>query len=94
MEKKMGIAALVLGIIGLCSSLGLGSFGLGWVGSLCSILAIIFGAVAKKKGDHTSQAKAGLILGIIALVWGIVATIVCFVCVGVAGTLSGVLNSL
>jgi hypothetical protein len=58
LEKgSFGTAALVTGILGLF----LFPF-------LLSLLAIIFGAIAKSKQER--HGTAGLILGIIGLVWG------------------------
>lgn len=59
-KKGLSIASMVLGIVSLvfcCNT---------WVCIICSILAIIFGVVGKKKGG-VGMAKAGLIMGIIAL---------------------------
>ena len=41
----MGVASLVLGIIALLISIGAGAAGMGWIGSICAVLAIIFGAI-------------------------------------------------
>lgn len=80
----MQTAALVFGIIALCASLGLGAASLGWVGSLCGILAIIFGAIGMKDtdADGKKRAKTGMILGIISFCWGIIVTIACIACIG------------
>lgn len=75
----MEIAALVLGIIGLVLSLFGSSGGISFI---CSVLAIIFGAISlKKEGSDRGKAKAGLILGIISLALGVVLLIVCSSCV-------------
>ena len=77
----MEIAALVLGIIALVISV----FGTAysWVGSVCGILAIILGALGMKKNTpNAGKAKAGLILGIIALALGIIVTVACVICIG------------
>jgi lysylphosphatidylglycerol synthetase-like protein (DUF2156 family) len=67
--QSMGIAALVLGILGAVVSF-IPCFGL--FALLFGVLAIIFGAVgfnqAKKGGAKTSLPIAGLVLGIIACV--------------------------
>ena len=78
----MSTAALVLGIISLCVSLGFGAANLGWVGSICGVLAIIFGVIGMKSGDATEKkrAKTGLVLGIISFCWGILVTIACIAC--------------
>lgn len=59
-KKGLSIASMVLGIIGLvCCCI--------WYISIpCSILAIIFGIIGKKKGGK-GMAIAGLVLGIIAI---------------------------
>lgn len=80
----MGIASLVLGIISLVLSIGVGAAGLGWIGSICGIVAIVLGAMARKKPEQKGKATAGLICGIIALSWGIIATIACIACLGAA----------
>ena len=81
----MGVAALILGIISLVISIGAGAAGLGWIGSICGILAIIFGAVAKKNPEQKGTATGGLVCGIIALVWGLIATVACIACLGAVG---------
>lgn len=60
--KIMAVAALVLGIIGLVTSFW-GSF----ASFLLSVLAIIFGAISKRK-TGLKKAKAGFVLGIIGVV--------------------------
>lgn len=79
----MGTAALVLGIIALVIAVCGGFAGLGWLGSITAIIAIILGAIAKKDPNQKG-AKAGLIMGIIALSYGIVATVACLACIGAA----------
>lgn len=70
----MGTAALVLGIIALVIAVGGGFAGLGWLGSITAIVAIILGAIAKKDPNQ-KDAKAGLIMGIIALSYEIIACV-------------------
>lgn len=53
------VASLILGIIA-CISLGWG-----WIHS---ILAIVFGGIAKSKGYYDQMATTGIVLGIISLV--------------------------
>lgn len=81
----MGVAALVLGVISLVVSVGAGTAGLGWVGSICGILAIIFGAIGKKDPEQKGAATGGLVCGVIALFWGIIATLACLACLGAVG---------
>ena len=86
----MEIAALILGIIGLVGSTVGSIFGFGWVGSICGLIAIILGAIgAKKDTPNKGKAKVGLVLGIIALAYGIVATIVCAACIGAGAAAVG-----
>jgi hypothetical protein len=63
----MGIAALILGIIGvvLCWIPAIG-----WVGVVLALVALILGIVALKKGIK-GLGIAGLILGIVGLGWGL-----------------------
>ena len=60
-KKGLSIAAMVLGIVaivGYCIN--------GYLVLICGILAIVFGVIGKKKGGK-GMAKAGFILGIVAL---------------------------
>lgn len=63
----MAIAALVLGIVGVV-------FGLvpltGFIALICGTLALIFG-VKGKHSENTGMAKAGRILGVIAIAMGV-----------------------
>lgn len=70
----MGVAALVLGIIGLVLAI-IPSFGItALVGAILGIIALILGVVGRKQAverqEKTGAATAGLVLGIIALVLG------------------------
>ncbi|WP_428231549.1 hypothetical protein [Flavobacterium sp.] len=75
--QGMGIAALVLGIVGAIAAF-IPCFGL--VAVIFGVLAIIFGAIglsqAKRENAPTTMPKAGLILGIVAtafvLIWVLV----------------------
>lgn len=59
-KKGLSIASMVLGIVGLvCCCFW-------YIAIPCSILAIIFGILGKKKGGK-GMAIAGLVLGIIAI---------------------------
>lgn len=59
-KKGFSIASMVLGIVGLvCCCIW-------WIAIPCSILAIIFGILGKKKGGK-GMAITGLVLGIIAI---------------------------
>lgn len=76
----MEVAALVMGIIALVG----GFFGVtGVIGPICAILAIIFGVIGmKKNSDKKGMAKAGMIMGIIAIALSILITIACVACIG------------
>ena len=79
----MQTAALVLGIVSLVIAVGGGAAGMGWIGSICGILAIVFGALGMKAGgDQKKTAKTGLLLGIISLCWGLIVTVACLACIG------------
>lgn len=85
----MAVASLVLGIISLVIAVGAGAANMGWVGSICGIVAIILGALSRK-GEKKGIATGGLVCGIIALCWGVIATIACVSCLGAgASMLSG-----
>ena len=85
----MSIGSLVLGIIAIV----LNFFGLGFpVGTICGIVGIILGIIAKKDPEKEGMAKAGLVCSIIGVVLSLLAFIACAACVGslgAAGTLSG-----
>lgn len=83
----MAVAAMVCGIVSLAISVIFGSFGLGWLGSICGIVGIVLGAIARKKTDKKGKATAGLVCGIISLSWGIISTIACVACIGAAASL-------
>ena len=59
-KKGLSIASMVLGIISVVL------FCIWYISLPCSILAIIFGIVGRKKGGK-GMAIAGLVLGIIAI---------------------------
>lgn len=92
----METASLVLGIVSLAISLGISASGMGWIGSICGIVGIVLGAIGlKQNGPNRGRAKIGLILSIISLAWGVVATIACLSCVGcVGGALTSFAHSL
>jgi hypothetical protein len=86
-RNGLGTAALVLGIIGVV---------LCWVpftGWALNILAIVFGAVGRKRAvegqaTNKSSAVAGLVLGVVGLAVWIVIIIVALAAVSTVGTLS------
>ena len=63
--QGMAIASLVLGILGLVS-MGDG---------ISCILAIVFGCIAKKSGNKSGMATAGLVTGIIGCVLSVIGII-------------------
>lgn len=75
----MAIASLVLGIVGIIFSIFTG-----WIGLILGLVGIILGAVfmnqAKKTGQPTGMAVAGLVLSIIAVIIAVL-VIACAVCV-------------
>ena len=82
MEQKnngKAIASLVLGIAGLVLSIFAGMAFYGWIGTICGIVGLILGIMSKKENPST-MATAGIVLSIIALARGIVATIACYAC--------------
>lgn len=89
-SKGMSIAALVCGILGL-----VGDFipYLSYFMFVLSILAIVFGAKAKKMAaatnEPTGMATAGLVLGIIGVALGVLG-ILCVACAACSlGALAG-----
>lgn len=86
-RNGLGTAALVLGIIGVVFC---------WVpftGWALNILAIIFGAVGRKRAvtgqaTNKSSAVAGLVLGVVGLAVWIVIIVIAMVAVTTVGTIS------
>ena len=76
----MAVTSLILGIISLMVSIGVGAIGMGWIGSICGVLAIIFGASGKRDPEKRGVATGGLVCGIISLCWGLIATAACVAC--------------
>jgi hypothetical protein len=82
----VGVAALVLGIIGVLFSLfpGVGYF----IGIPLSLIALILGVLGRKKAaaaqQPTGAATGGMVTGIIGLVFGILMFVVCALCVSAA----------
>jgi len=72
-EEKAGlsIASMVLGIVSIVL------FCLIWISIPCAVLAVIFGLVGRKKGGK-GMATAGLVLGIITLVFCILGIVGAF----------------
>ncbi len=64
--KGFAIASMVCGIVAFFC-----------FGIILGVLAIVFGYIAKNKGNNGSMAKAGFILGIIATALSLVSLVVC-----------------
>lgn len=80
----MGVAALVLGIISAVIACFFSY--VGWIGIICGILGIIFGAVAKKNPEtNNGTATAGLVLSIIGTALSLILFLACAACVGAIG---------
>ena len=80
----MGVAALVLGIIGVLFSMNPWLF---WVGIPLSVLALVLGIVESKRANAdpankrpSGAATAGIILGIIGTALGVLVFAACAVC--------------
>ena len=61
-KRGLSIASMVLGIISVVL------FWTAIIGFPCGVLAIVFGAIGKKRNHNDKFANAGLILGIIHLI--------------------------
>ncbi len=65
-SNGLAVASLVLGIVGLVLTITV------WVGPICDVLAIVFGALARQRmpagAPNRGMATAGFILGIVGLV--------------------------
>ena len=85
-DSKAGLASMILGIVSLVLTFGIGITGYGWVGSICGILAIVFGVMGKKNPEQKGMATAGIICGFFSLFSGILSTIACLSCLGVVGS--------
>lgn len=74
----MGVAALVLGIIGTLFALIPGLF---WVAIPLALIGLILGVVGRKaaaaNNQPTGTATAGMVLGIIGLVIGVAMWVIC-----------------
>ena len=76
-----GVAALVLGIVGIVT---------GWLyglGCILGIIAVVMAVMSKKNVGPNGMATAGLVCGIIAIVFGAV-WLVCTVCTCSAGLMA------
>lgn len=64
--KGLAIASLITGIVSLIM-----------FAIICGTLAIVFGAIAKKKGYFGGMATAGLVLGIVGIVLWLLMLVFC-----------------
>lgn len=87
--KKLSIAALVLGIVGIAGGTVLSAVPfIGIITFICSLLGIILGVKGRKKsvaayGKASGLATAGLVLGIIGVVFGALG-LICSICAAAA----------
>lgn len=75
LSNGSGVGSLVCGIVGVLT---------GWLfglGAILGIIAIVLSAQSKKAVGNNGMATAGLVLGIIAVVWGAF-YLLCTICIG------------
>ncbi|OIH98635.1 MULTISPECIES: hypothetical protein [unclassified Curtobacterium] len=65
--NAMGIASLVLGVVGVA-----GGFFLAIIGVLAGIVGLVLGLVARRRSGGRGVVLAGIILSVIAIVVGII----------------------
>jgi tRNA_anti-like len=74
----LGVAALVLGIIGTLFSLIPGLF---WIGCILGLIALVLGIFGRKAavaaGQPAGTATAGMVLGIVGLIIGVLMWVLC-----------------
>jgi len=89
----MAVAGLILGILSLVGGWipGINAFPMWLLGILGIILSAIARSKAKKAGQPTGTATAGLVLSIIGTIIALFAWIACIVCAGALG--AGALGS-
>lgn len=83
-RKGFAIASLILSLVGVLFAF---SCCLAFVGTLCCILGVIFGAVAMKNPANKALAVSGLVIGIVGFVLSIVIGIIFVTDIGTAGDL-------
>lgn len=83
-RKGFAIASLILSLVGVLFAF---SCCLAFVGTLCCILGVIFGAVAMKNPANKALAVSGLVIGIVGFVLSIVIGIIFVADIGTAGDL-------
>lgn len=79
----MGVASLVLGIIGLVVAI-FGS-GFNWLAVVLGLIGTILGALGRKNPESKGLATAGMVMSIIALILGLLMYLACAACLGAAG---------
>ncbi len=95
-SKNISIVALVCGVLGVIGAFTYTLPLLTWILFLCAIAGIVFGAIGmskskKESGNTNGLAIAGLVCGIVGVVFGI-SGVICASCIcAVAGPL-GCLN--
>ncbi|MGI6221098.1 MAG: DUF6591 domain-containing protein [Coriobacteriales bacterium] len=86
-SNGISIAGMVVGIIGIVCALVPGGY---WIAFILGVLAVVFGAVgrsnAKKAGQKAGPATAGLALGVITIVLGVIMLAACSAVIGAAGS--------
>jgi hypothetical protein len=84
----MAVAGLILGILSLVGGLipGVNAFPMWLFGIVGIILSAIARSKAKKDGQPTSTATAGLVLSIIGTIFAFIFFIICAVIIGAAAT--------
>lgn len=98
MEQKnnQGLIALVLSIVGIVASCLVSVWGFfPIIGLAAGIIAIVFGVKGRKVEGNTGMATAGLVMGIIAVVFSgiMVACAVC-ICTAAVGAAAGAFGEL
>lgn len=82
----MGVVSLVLGIVGVVVALFGGAFN--WIAVIIGVIGIILGAKGRNDTDGKGVATAGMVLSILALVFGIAMYVACASCIGLASLAS------
>lgn len=83
--KSEAIASMVIGIIACVLVCFDSTIGLGIVGMIAGIVAIVLSSVSKKKGCTNGMRTAGLVLGIIAVVLNAIFLVACATCLAGLG---------
>ena len=78
----MAVGSLVLGIVGLVCSIFVAGFN--WIGALLGIIGAVLGAMGRKDPEKKGMATAGLVLSILAIVFGLIFFLACAACISAA----------